>query len=81
MNYHGFMETEEIPEGFSPFLKAALLEVRPDAPYRGPSHFSSGDFDFRCYWEGGLDAFFGEEHILLSGTRIYVLRFHGGAIV
>ena len=42
MNYHGFMETEEIPEGFSLFLKAALLEVRPDAPYRGPSHFSSG---------------------------------------
>jgi hypothetical protein len=81
MNYYGTMTVETIPEGFSQFLKRALLHVPPEAPYRGPAAFQEGDFTYTCYWSGGLDRFRGEETISLNGQLIYRLDFHGGIII
>jgi hypothetical protein len=81
MNYYGTMTVESIPEGFSDFLKHALLLVPPGAPFRGPAVYEKGTFTYTCHWEGVLDRFKGEETIALDGKLIYCLYFHGGKIV
>lgn len=81
MNYYGAMTVAAIPDGFSPFLKNALLQVPPGAPYRGPAEFQQGRFTYACRWEGSPAAFRGEETIALDGQVIYRLDFHGGQII
>ncbi len=80
MNYYGWMLVEGMPEGFSEFLKRALLKVTPNAPFRGPAHFEEGDFDYRCQWDGAPERFEGRERISLAGRPVYELVFHGGTI-
>lgn len=80
MNYYGRMVRKDIPEGFSPFLKAALLQVPEARPFRGPEKFSDDGFVYRCSSEGSLTQFNGEEEILLNGDLVYKLMFHGGEI-
>jgi len=81
MNYYGKMLIPEIPEGFSPFLKHALLQVPPDAPYRGPAEYSEGKYLYQCSVAGDPTWFKGEEVICLSGKQIYRLDFHGGEVI
>jgi hypothetical protein len=81
MNYYGYMLVDEIPEGFSPFLKAALRGLCADAPFRGPREYHEDKFGYHCGWKGDLKAFQGTEEITLDGIRIYQLDFHGGEIV
>ncbi len=81
MNYYGWMLSGGIPEGFSQFLKDALLCVPEDAPFRGPSEMVSGPYRYACQWQGGVANFSGSEWIELEGVKIYELRFHGGEIV
>lgn len=80
MNYYGEMLVESIPEGFSVFLKDALLQVPAEAPYRGPEAYESGLYSYRCRPEGDIGSFSGEETICLEGKPVYRLRFHGGYI-
>ena len=80
MNYYGKMLVDKAPDGFGKFLKAALLQVPADAPYRGPSSFSEGDFEYHCSWRGSLQQFEGEEAISLDKKTIYRLTFHGGEV-
>jgi hypothetical protein len=80
MNYYGFMLIDDVPEGFSHCLKAALQNIPPEAPYRGPAHFEDGPFEYRCAWEGGLEQFSGTEAILMNDKAIYRLTFHGGRV-
>jgi hypothetical protein len=81
MNYYGTMTVDTIPDGFSPFLKQALLRVPAEAPYRGPAVYAEGDFTYTCRWEGALAGFRGEETIALAGQVVYRLDFHGGVII
>lgn len=80
MNYYGKTLIEKIPEGFSKFLKASLLQVPVDAPYRGPASFIEGDFEYHCSWRGNLQQFEGEEAISFEKKVIYRLTFHGGEV-
>lgn len=80
MNYYGAMTVAEVPEGFPAFLKHALLQVPPEAPYRGPADFAEGKFAYTCRWVGVLAGFKGEETIALDGQVVYRLDFHGGEI-
>lgn len=80
MNYYGRMVSKDIPEGFSPFLKAALLRVPEARPFRGPENFSDEGFFYSCSSKGSLTRFNGEEEILLNGDLVYRLMFHGGEI-
>ena len=80
MNYYGAMLVDTAPPGFGDFLKLALSQPPPAAPYRGPAHFSQGRFTYRCVWQGDLARFSGEEWIDLDCQPIYHLSFHGGAI-
>lgn len=81
MNYYGKMLNHEIPDGFSDFLKSALLQVPRKLPFRGPVEYAEGVFLYQCKTSGDLNGFKGEETILLYGNPIYRLDFHGGEIV
>ena len=80
MNYYGKMLTEVIPAGFSEFLKAALMRVPKEMPFRGPEEYHNGDFSYHCRVEGNLERFVGEEEISFDDKPIYRLAFHGGEI-
>lgn len=80
MNYYGWMTVDEIPEGFSPFLKETLLNVPAEAPYRGPATHHKGEFAYACTWDGTPECFYGREAISLRGDVIYELLFHGGEV-
>jgi hypothetical protein len=80
MNYYGSMLIDSIPEDFGHFLKSALRQSPPEAPFRGPAQFEAERYGYTCRWEGGFDFFRGEETIRLDSKDIYTLYFHGGAI-
>jgi hypothetical protein len=80
MNYYGKMLAPEFPDGFSEFLKASLMRVPREAPFRGPAEFHAGNFDYRCEWQGDPGKFTGEEEIFYNGEKVYWLAFHGGEI-
>ena len=62
------------------FLKAALLHVQEDSPYRGPAFYQEGDYAYACQTEGDFAWFAGHETITYQGQCIYEARFHGGLI-
>ncbi len=80
MNYYGRLFTKNIPEGFSPFLKAALLEVDNTLPARGPQKFVHNGFIYQCFSSGTWDCFEGYEDIYIDHNHIYHLVFHGGSL-
>jgi len=81
MNYYGKMLSPDIPDGFSPFLKNALLRVPHDEPYRGPAEYTEGSFLYQCTVSGEPGWFKGEEVIFHEGKPIYRLDFHGGEVI
>lgn len=77
MNYVGRVTGE----GFSgDFLKAALMRVPEDKPFRGPALYEDGAFVYRCQVEGDTAFFSGKEDIYKEDALIYTCLFHGGAI-
>jgi hypothetical protein len=80
MNYYGKMLVETIPAGFGDFLKAALLRVPAEAPFRGPKEFCERAFSYHCQWSGAFEEYEGEEKIMLGTQALYHLYFHGGEI-
>jgi hypothetical protein len=81
MNYYGRTEVALSGADLPRFLKAALLAMSVKAPYRGPSEFDEGDYEYRCRWLGTLADFSGEEEIRYRGLKAYALSFHGGIVV
>ncbi len=62
------------------FLKAALLHVPADNPFRGPKLFCDGDYIYRCKTIGDFSWFQGYETISFGDRQIYELFFHGGSV-
>lgn len=80
MNYYGKVLCDDIPEGFSHFLKSALKAIPLEYPFRGPENFMDQRFTYKCSWQGSLSDFMGYEEIYRDDTIIYKLSFHGGYI-
>ena len=80
MNYYGRTDITLSGSDLPRFLKAALLAMPTEAPYRGPALHVEGDYEYRCRWKGSLADFSGEEEILYLGMQAYKLAFHGGTI-
>lgn len=81
MNYIGKQLTDDIPQGFSDFLKKALSKITVEAPYRGPEKFQEDNFLYECSWDGEIDNFNGEEVVSFNGSPIFKLQFHGGTLL
>ena len=57
-----------------------MSHVNIERPFRGPSHFEEGEFEYFDESEGTIDRFKGAEKILYKGKEIYRLEYHGGRI-
>lgn len=62
------------------FLKAALMRVPEDLPYRGPLAWQEGDSVYQCKVNGDLAWYQGYEEIYVRNTRVYECFFHGGLL-
>lgn len=80
MNYYGKMLVDEIPSGFITCLKSALKQVTAENPFRGPNLFEKDKFIYKCFWNGDISWFSGNEVIYFNGVEIYRLSFQGGFI-
>ncbi len=77
MNYAGRV----LGENFSgDFLKAALLHVPEEQPFRGPALYTEGDYAYRCQIDGSFGWFQGRETIEFREQLIYECFFHGSLI-
>ena len=77
MNYCGRV----LDSNFSgDFLKEALLNVPLDKPFRGPSRYTNGEYEYKCDITGNYEWFQGKEIINFKGKLIYECYFHGGLI-
>jgi len=77
MNYIG----RELSEDFSiKILTDALLLVPEEYPYRGPLHYTDGDYSYKCIINGDFHWFSGVEEIFFKDTKVYELVFHGGDV-
>ena len=77
MNYCGRVLN---PNFSGDFLKAALLLVPEDKPYRGPDFYQENDSVYSCNVCGDIDWYQGYEEISYKGMRVYECYFHGGSV-
>lgn len=64
----------------SDILKAALMLVPEDKPFRGPVFYQENDYVYSCKVTGDLDWFQGYEEICYNNLPVYECFFHGGKI-
>jgi len=81
MNYCGCILEKIINEkDVYSFLKRALMEMREEAPFRGPAEFTNNNYQYTSSFLGDVSSFVGIENIYLDKNKIYELNFHGGII-
>jgi len=64
------------------FLKKALLGSRIETPFRGPNHFSDGEWAYKNEWDVGsnISSFKGIERIYYKHASVYSGDYHGGFV-
>ncbi len=79
MTYYGCVtDQQSSPEDVYRFLKAAMMNVAADRPFRGPANYVHGEWSYRDSSEGTVDMFSGTEIISHAGRDVYELRYSGG---
>ena len=63
------------------FLKKALLNMDPEKPFRGPSFFKDGDFEYHSELMGDVLDLAGSELINYQGEEVFSQNFIGGIVV
>ncbi len=81
MNYYGTVRSDKISSRkVYNFLKKAMRQVGAERPFRGPSNFKEGDFEYVDKSHGDINMFRGVETILFKGQEVYKLYYHGGCM-
>jgi hypothetical protein len=86
MGYYGGISTDpSLPDEASAttiyiFLQAALREIPPTHPFRGPHTFSDDDYAYRNAYHGDIARFTGIETLLHRDREVYRLDYHGGYV-
>lgn len=62
------------------FLKAALMAVPRELPFRGPLFYQENDSLYNCKVCGTPEWYQGCEEILYKNARVYEAFFHGGLL-
>ena len=75
MNYVGRVLSQRFS---GDFLKEALRMADINMPYRGPEHYQSGQYTYRCNVAGDFTWFQGYEEIFCENEKVYECYFHGG---
>lgn len=78
MQYSGEILSTEREAEVEKCLRAALISIEPEHPWRGPASYSEHDLHYLNAWEGNIEDFFGEDRIEdLRGTCLYRGRYQG----
>ncbi len=77
MNYSGRVTSNHFN---SDFLKAALLAVPTDKPFRGPALYQENDYFYNCKVCGDFKWYQGYEEIYYKDLQVYECYFHGGIV-
>ncbi len=81
LNYYGWSKSGEVTdEQIFEFLRKAMMLVKGDRPFRGPSEFKEGHFRYTDRSEGDINLFQGIEKIYYKGWEVHHVRYHGGAV-
>ena len=75
MNYCGRVLDQRFSGNF---LKEALRAATRELPYRGPEHYTDGEYTYQAKVTGDVSWFQGYEEIFCSGVKVYECYFHGG---
>jgi len=62
------------------FLQAAMRQVTPQRPYRGPDELRQPPYIYTDETHGDLARFWGLETITREGVLVYDLRYQGGVL-
>lgn len=73
------IDQEQCPELYS-FLKTALRQVDPSAPYRGPEEYRLGKYAYTNRFLGQISRFSGSEMISIHEIPLYQLHYSGGIL-
>ncbi len=65
------------PELVYVFLQRALRQVEAPRPFRGPSLYEQGAFEYTDASVGDIGTFFGTEIVSYQGKMVYQLRYGG----
>ena len=76
MNYYGQAKNKEVYT----FLKKSLKRVEKNKPFRGPTKFKEGKFEYTNKVLGNMGGFIGEEKITKNKKQIYGGHYHGGFV-
>lgn len=81
MVYYGAVDEkfEDFASIYS-FLRKALLKSPEEYPFRGPSSFEEGEFNYENFWEGDVESFSGREKIYFKGKEVFYTKYAGGLI-
>ncbi|RJQ15584.1 XRE family transcriptional regulator [Candidatus Woesearchaeota archaeon] len=79
MNYYGKI-TSNAEKEVAAFLRKAMKQVTETRPFRGPSNFKEGDFEYVDASIGTAEQFSGTEKIFLKKKEMYRLLYHGGSM-
>ena len=63
------------------FLKRALSQASMNRPFRGPLHFTEGDYSYSDIFSGTIIEFTGREYIQHQGKKVFQQRYIGGLIL
>lgn len=63
------------------FLKAALMKVTPQLPYRGPKNYRDGEYKYKLRVNGDLADFDGKEEIFKNKELVFSQLFFGGVVI
>jgi hypothetical protein len=86
MAYSGGMHTpyhgdEAFASQTFTFLKKALSRVETSRPFRGPTSYKEGKWDYYDESVGNVTQFHGTERICFEGREVYRQNYIGGLIV
>ena len=76
--YHG---NKDFAKQTFTFLKKCLALVELSRPFRGPTNFKDGDFEYKDANNGDISDFSGTEHIYYKGKEVFRQHYIGGYII
>ncbi len=81
MNFYGKIISNKVSaKDVYDLLKKAMLHIKEDCPFRGPSEFKENDFKYTDESEGTIEDFKGKEKIYYKWELVYELEYHGGLV-
>lgn len=81
MVYYGWVESSVVDIGsVYTILQGALRNMPEEAPFRGPSIFKEGEYEYRNSWKGEVSSFSGVEEIYQGEKQIYKATYIGGLV-